>query len=1127
MFDRKQNIEKIRQKFSEFDVFIQSSNKSGYFDINRYAEDVSKEILNTVYGYNLVNLNFTEGLNFPVIDLADEAQGICFQVTANKSSSDFKTIVSRFQSKKLNEKYPKLCILILSCNSDQTKIKKAIELTHLPSEQVLDFNKIINHIESLGSQGDNIIDTVLAVLDANHIRASYFETALDNYKTANKKRFTASSLSYTEPYLIKELSIRQEAFDEWENDHLSKVLIQREHGKVTLHKILNEVKQFVITGNPGSGKSEMVKHIFNSLINNGKYCDAPLVPIYLSLSDKVLPEKIENLISAELNKYIPNNQSLSSEKITEGLMKLLLKSGSLCLILDGYDELDIKHLKEWNEFLRVFLVHYSNARLLITVRKNRITNDIHLPIQNVYDILPFDDSQLVDYVKKTSKGLNINDATVNEILMQLRDSKLNYTEPALIIRMLVNTALSTTKYNFSQSKGLIYKQYFEFVINKKLCDIGIKDPKTSLGNAYKGLLKESFRVLSLISADNFLNKKRNWEADISCDALNNILDRVETKNSNSYLFAKGVAFFEKELHLIKTYNNLISFNHFTYQEFFFSYWLKERLLIKSSNALRWIKSAYSISKYNQVFIFFMGLLSQTEAELFVKEFLKWPLRQRFALAKIMEASTDSKYLFLGEVSSEALLTEKTRNLIIEKAETHIEVREPLLFQKSCRILSSLKPGSEDLFNKILKSLKSYTHWQRREGLYNYTLVSIRHNNSLIASMKKLLSHKDSYVRGTAINFFTKAEIFDSDITERAIELYFIKDAHNFVDVQRYIVALSKFKPDACRSFIEKWKAQKEPNLKKDEAELFVRFISYYAGAVLNISDYKAPEYEDKILEVLADGNPDKKNKVNLIRSLAKSNIRNQAIQNRLFEILESDEEMAFASLMYYRDLFIIKPEIIEKAISYIDSNYADTRIRAINYLADIQYSGEINYNARRVLLAEVIEEKLYNDHEDPNSSFRSYSVQYLAGVNYKNEKLENFLLEKALNEDPDQVFTDREVMMRYFVAVNHFSGKFLGLIMHYQKIRDVMTMSSGVSDNYFEHIERYVPEKYISMVKGYLYKFCFVNIKAFIRLINIFKNTSNSDLWANEQVERFMRTGLALQKIILYEDERKQFRLLN
>ncbi|MCP4153383.1 MAG: ATP-binding protein [bacterium] len=85
---RQEEFIRIERLIARWAAEIRLHNAFDFFDINRLGEDIAKDLLNIIYGYELVNLNETQK-NYPGIDLADESKKIYFQVT---SRSDVKKI---------------------------------------------------------------------------------------------------------------------------------------------------------------------------------------------------------------------------------------------------------------------------------------------------------------------------------------------------------------------------------------------------------------------------------------------------------------------------------------------------------------------------------------------------------------------------------------------------------------------------------------------------------------------------------------------------------------------------------------------------------------------------------------------------------------------------------------------------------------------------------------------------------------------------------------------------------------------------------------------------------------------------------------------------------------------------
>ncbi|MEB3214991.1 MAG: SMEK domain-containing protein [Nostocales cyanobacterium 94392] len=108
-------LQRIRYLMSFFVTDIKAATAMQQTDINKVSENVVRSMFAEVYGYkNLKNLNYTEGSNFPGIDLADETARVAFQITSTHTLDKIKHTLTKFIEYKLYEKYDRLIIYILT-----------------------------------------------------------------------------------------------------------------------------------------------------------------------------------------------------------------------------------------------------------------------------------------------------------------------------------------------------------------------------------------------------------------------------------------------------------------------------------------------------------------------------------------------------------------------------------------------------------------------------------------------------------------------------------------------------------------------------------------------------------------------------------------------------------------------------------------------------------------------------------------------------------------------------------------------------------------------------------------------------------------------------------------------------
>jgi hypothetical protein len=106
---------RIRDLMSLFVRQVESATAMHKTDINKLAQTILIPLFAEVYGYqNLKDLDFTEGSNFPSIDLGDETARVAFQITATRGIKKVKDTLTKFVEHKLYEKYDRIIIYIIT-----------------------------------------------------------------------------------------------------------------------------------------------------------------------------------------------------------------------------------------------------------------------------------------------------------------------------------------------------------------------------------------------------------------------------------------------------------------------------------------------------------------------------------------------------------------------------------------------------------------------------------------------------------------------------------------------------------------------------------------------------------------------------------------------------------------------------------------------------------------------------------------------------------------------------------------------------------------------------------------------------------------------------------------------------
>ena len=92
MISKEFYLKQIVEQFAKLVTQVEILNSISLYDINIMSEDFYAQLLNKVYGYNLINANKLKK-NMTAIDLIDDKSQVCFQVTSNNDSEKIKSTI--------------------------------------------------------------------------------------------------------------------------------------------------------------------------------------------------------------------------------------------------------------------------------------------------------------------------------------------------------------------------------------------------------------------------------------------------------------------------------------------------------------------------------------------------------------------------------------------------------------------------------------------------------------------------------------------------------------------------------------------------------------------------------------------------------------------------------------------------------------------------------------------------------------------------------------------------------------------------------------------------------------------------------------------------------------------------
>ena len=172
MTKREIEIKKIASELARWETQISNLNSLSLYDANIFSEHTICVLLNTIYNYNLHNVNLVQK-NFPAIDLGDQFNRVAFQITSTKATKKIQNTVASFIAKGLAKDYDQLFILILGRKQKNYPVfdtRQQLEFTN--GRHIIDFHDLLNHISSLPTPKIEEIGKILSYENQTGIKAA-------------------------------------------------------------------------------------------------------------------------------------------------------------------------------------------------------------------------------------------------------------------------------------------------------------------------------------------------------------------------------------------------------------------------------------------------------------------------------------------------------------------------------------------------------------------------------------------------------------------------------------------------------------------------------------------------------------------------------------------------------------------------------------------------------------------------------------------------------------------------------------------------------------------------------------------------------------------------------------------
>lgn len=565
-------MERIAMLLSRFSESVNILNANGEFSINVHAENALLKLLNVIFDCNLENVNYVENKQFPSIDLRDRDKRVAIQVTADESLNKVLDCVKKFLKNGLDKEYDRLYIVMLVRKQkkySQKSIDKARGTYNFNSRNILDFKDLYS---MLNAKNDiNSTKTVLEYLE------SQFADTID-YKMW--KKYTCDLCEYDESVIrqyeyiditgysprINNLQVKVNLQDLYVNQ-LLKFNNKEIETFIPISHLLSKNSKTVVLGDPGTGKSTLLKWIMYDICANRNEHSVE-VPIYIKCSvyaKKVMAEQMD------LSAFIINALNIKNKEL---YLDAIIKE-NLVLLLDGLDEIsDISIRHEVVANINTFIAQNPHCRVIVTSRKigyNETRLDAHF---THFELLPFNENQIVDFVENWYKAVDNKEYDATKVEKIVEDIRLNESVYELAKTPLLLMIICLIQYqgiSLPENRVELYDIATGTLLENWVKKRGGNDKGYFSRRLITGILSPIAFYMQencddgIISEEEFRNKMVDIYA--SKDYTKSEMD-VEEEVDSLLNYIKTEAGFIREIGIDERGRGQFSFIHLTFQEYF-------------------------------------------------------------------------------------------------------------------------------------------------------------------------------------------------------------------------------------------------------------------------------------------------------------------------------------------------------------------------------------------------------------------------------------------------------------------------------------------------------------------------------------------------------------------------------
>jgi GTPase SAR1 family protein len=385
----------------------------------------------------------------------------------------------------------------------------------------------------------------------------------------NKPRTTITKL-YVEPFFKVKRQIREEG-------ELIETFEKRKQTNLRLHDLFKRTRHYIVLGDPGAGKSLLVRYIMLQIFNNtfnrfGLKEYSGYIPFRIELR-KYNDEKASKSIIDYLHHVLHAEYNIAN--ITIDILNQIIEYKDVLFFFDGLDEIfDAADKIEIRDRIECFVAQYKNIKAIVTSRFNGY-NDAPFDEEQFYEVAiqDFNSDQINEFITKLYKA-HIPNKEAREVesefcKQQIAQMENDFKNNPLILSLMV--LLAVNNFKIPESKLEIYRSCAETLSYKRdkieknmAIDWKVRNRKGTFGYLAFWQYQETTKKTKITpkltenAITDYLKKNDEYSSqEVANEVAQHFLRFAEQRSiyfENTFTHKTFLEYFTAE-HILQTYHN--------------------------------------------------------------------------------------------------------------------------------------------------------------------------------------------------------------------------------------------------------------------------------------------------------------------------------------------------------------------------------------------------------------------------------------------------------------------------------------------------------------------------------------------------------------------------------------------